>query len=1092
MSDMPKTSTLEIYLGGPIDNGSERMLLSALVDHLKTLDFEAVILANIFLPSRQVDLVVATAHGACVVEAKASRLPVRGEFNGMWARRYADGTWRPYRNAYQQALDAKFAIRDALRAWNSHISAYPSGEVVFIPAIPNESALTAGDHKVAVRDLHSFLKGLPTAGPADIPLSTWRAFASHLKLERVDPAQLRLTDDAATAETLRNYRLAFEAQYGPTAQSWLPEDEAQLTALLGAADGAGVHLSGPSGCGKSLMAHRLAIALSDQGHPVILVAGKDVADSWRDTVRREIGLLVDGRPDEILGALRKAQRPLALVVDGVNEIRGDRKDAVRGVLAMARRYEAVLIVTDQTAAGDAFAGLSPIEVPQPSLNLKRRIASAGSPTAGPIDRALEAVSSGLEASLIGRVKTALPAGTTRLQLLERYARDRLGARARKGALGLRRLATKLHADTAYSLPEVAFDEYMNAQGLDASEVDALLASGLVVRRADRISFRHEMFLTTFAAFDLAAIAAERPQETGQSLSTPRYRSMAGDIVSAIDDADTCRAVLESTTNAALLASAVERELGPLAASAAATLLRQAAETCMEEIDACRLELNPEGKHPQVDWADTSRRSWSDEEKARLQAIGETATGASFDLYMELCARMDALREAEWRRLLDDARQLKVSVRSESFALAYYYFGKSTGFSSVRHTGPRSSNGRPHRRVAVADLRGLTSGQLHFVLEARYALLRDDDAEAFAAFLTEVFGHRYRFEPYHVRLALLNAAGFVRDVSEDTKAGLIAAIEGLETNQNWALDSSIIDALKFLGALDDEAEAQREGITAEVRQALAEPETEELCAQALSLCVRMFDHPFDSIYWEEIGALDEADGHTLLRRAASAPDAHQSLSLTWVIERVVELADPRDGPRLQRFANLPSRRTVFPQEEWGAFLLVTRFFGRHGLELPEGENETPTEICLTALRSLVHACESQNRDVAQRAWRQINEAEIGVAVGCLSEVQRALLDRHTLEDSKSYPRLSLIERFPTESLALSRAFLDGGLAAIYHHRAVDRGSGVGLALQCVAELGDRSDIPRVRALTGGGSFAQVALEALKILDEGKSATSGAPQ
>ena len=113
------------------------------------------------------------------------------------------------------------------------------------------------------------------------------------------------------------------------------------------------------------MAHRLAIALSDQGHPVILVAGKDVADSWRDTVRREIGLLVDGRPDEILGALRKAQRPLALVVDGVNEIRGDRKDAVRGVLAMARRYEAVLIVTDQTAAGDAFAGLSPIEVPHP-------------------------------------------------------------------------------------------------------------------------------------------------------------------------------------------------------------------------------------------------------------------------------------------------------------------------------------------------------------------------------------------------------------------------------------------------------------------------------------------------------------------------------------------------------------------------------------------------------------------------------------------------------------------------------------------------------------------------------------------------------
>ncbi|MNU29716.1 Nuclease-related domain protein [compost metagenome] len=1081
---MPQAKNLEIYVGGPITNGSERQVLLALTARLQSLGLEAVIFANVFLPGRQIDIVLATAHGAWVVEVKASRLAIRGGLNGTWLRRQADGSWRRYRNAYQQALDAKFALRDALAAWDSRIASYPAGEVVFTPAIPVGSELTAGDAKVCIRDLDGFLRTLPVVGVADVSLTTWRAFAAHLKLERLDPARPLLEDDIS-AETARNYRLAFYAQYGSTAESWMAENQAQVAALLNAAQGAGVHISGPSGCGKSLMAHRLAVDLSNKGHPVLFVAGKNLTESWRDTVRREVGLLVEERPDNVLAALRRAPLPLVLVFDGINEIRGDRSDAIRGALAMTRRYDAILIITDQAPAGEVFAGLNAVRVTNPSLELKRRIASASALASNATNAALNAVSTGLEAALIGRIGASQKGPTTRLQLLERYARERLGEHARLGTLGLRRLASRLLADIAYSLPEPAFDDFMISQGVTAQVADALVKSGLLVRRAARISFGHEMFLTTFAAFDLASDATRQPTEVGELISRPQLERIAADVVSAIDDADVCRVVLASTTNVPVLTSAIEGELGPLATDAAATLLRQTAHDCTLELKSARLELCEDGEHTRVDWADCGLRRWSPEEQARLRAIGDTAAGASFDLYMELCAEMDAIRHREWTRLIDDARRLKFALRSQSFGLAYYNFGKSIGFSLVRHTSLRPS--RNVRRVAVAELTGFTSGQLHFVLESRYALFNEEDAEAFAAFLIEVFAQRYRFEPYHVRLSLLSAAGFVRNVSEDTRKLLVAAIEGLNS-QNWALDSSVIDALKFLGALDDEGESQRENIRAEIRHALGEPETEALCTMALSLCVRMFDHPFDTIYFEEIDNLNDVEEHTLLRRAASAPEAHQSMSLSWVIARVADLADPTDGLRLRRFAHLPGNRNVFPQEEWASFILVTRYLGRHGLDLPESRPLTPSEACLTALREIVYSCEAKDVERERRAWRVLAQADCNIAMGCLSEVQKALSDRHTLEDSKTFPTVSLTHLHPTECLALSRAFLDGDRAPVYHHQVASSASAVGYALRCVAGLGDRTDVPRIRKLTREGPFVQAALETLKVLELGGSEIS----
>jgi hypothetical protein len=96
---------------------------------------------------------------------------------------------------------------------------------------------------------------------------------------------------------------------------------------------------------------------------------------------------------------------------------------------------------------------------------------------------------------------------------------------------------------------------------------------------------------------------------------------------------------------------------------------------------------------------------------------------------------------------------------------------------------------------------------------------------------------------------------------------IEAVNALEVNPtNWAINSSIIDALKILGALDNEAEDSRSQVKSELESVHGDDDDAVDNDLALSLCLRMFDHSFDSIYGEEIYNLDEELRRRLYRRA----------------------------------------------------------------------------------------------------------------------------------------------------------------------------------------------------------------------------------
>ncbi len=1080
------SSSGTIYIGAAIELASERAVLAALAARLERTQTPYVIIANVQIGGRQIDCVVASPSAVTLIEVKTSSAPVRGALNGAWARLDASGSWRPYGNAYQQALGAKNALRDAMSAAKALGDYYPEACVVFAGGLPAGSELTAGDFKVRVAPLTDFMGDFPAGTGRQTPwdLADWHAFAASLSLAAVSLQEAVGGDQVrAELELLRLYNTAVADEYGRAGERWLHEEGVPDALRRAASEGGGCVIIGPSGCGKTLMAKALASQLAAAGSPILYFAAKDFAGEWAKAVRREIGLLTDGSPTDLLRAVANGEHPAFLIVDGVNELAGSEALALRGLRALARRLDAKIVLTSQ-AAPAGFEGLSTFQVSRPSPNLKQRIAERGGRClSSSVAELLRAVGSGFEAEMIGDVGAALAAEATRLALIDQFIRARLGPHARTGAFGLRQLAVSLHSDLAFSMAETRFDDFMRDEAVGFDACDAMFVAGLLVRRVGRVSFSHEMILNGCAAFGLATAAAHDPQSLGARLATPLLAPLAGEIVTAIEDADISRRVLESATSSDLIAAAAAGSLGSVAAGNARKLVQAAKSACIAEIQAVALEYDPDNAAYAARWSEAGRYDWPQEEAARLGAIGKLATStAGFQDYFDLCASMDARLLEERVRLAPVLKAAGVGLRSPSFALAYYGFGSEIGFNRLAHHGSRRLLGDASEPLPQLDVATLTSGQLHFYLENRHSFFGADERGKFAEELIIVLRDRFAREPYHVQLAALSAVGFAREAPDATVAELVDSLNALEVSQsNWAINSSIIDALNILGALEDDAENARDGIRAEIADALAEGADGN---DALSVYVRMFDHPFDSIYYQEIHALSVSERHSLHRRALSSTEVKRGMSLRWITDEVTKLDDPIDVDLLSRFAALPDRSNPFRQDEWGAFTLSLRFLGRHGAALPPAIVDTQEDACLNDIRVLVHAAESRRRehlDAAEAAWVRLQNLPPGLVVGCLSEVNAALMERHWADDDRPYPPVDLRDSYPAQCLRLARLSVNEAAEPQYFHNVPMRELGPALLFDTLGRLGDRSDIEVLRRLGRAHRYSSFALEALKALD-----------
>lgn len=1077
-----------IFIGAAISAVSERLVIERLHRDLSAARVPFALLANFQLGGRQLDCVVVTEQRVVVVEVKASVLPVRGHVDGDWARLDIAGEWRHYTNGYRQALGQKERLVDAMRRRGDIGRFYPDAAVVFAKPLPPGSSLTGGNFKVSVTDIDRFVPGGDGDRHNPWTLTDWRAFAAGLGMR---PASLREVLGGEAQEhafaIVRDYRQRVASELLRDGGHWLAEDEGQRETLRMAGDDPlGAYIHGPSGCGKTLAARWLAGQLAQAGESVLFVSAKDFAGSWARLLRREMALVTDTGAGALLRAFSVTGAPLRIVLDGINEIGVARDPLLRSLQAMARKYDARVIVTGQSEKPDRLAGITAFAVEAPSLDLKSRIAAVGTDRVSDRVRdVLRAVASGFEAAMAAEVGTALPVDASRQLLVDQFIRHRLVAVQRAGSAGLRLFAKRLIETTSFSMNETIFDELMFKGGLASTDIDTLMAARILVRRGGRVSFAHEILLSACAAAAYAQLAPEAGAKFAFLLEVPVLEPIATDIVSVIEDPNVVRMVLETTRNPALLFDAAQGIAGPLAALAVGNLL-DATETAIgDEIERLRVSIVTDPR-PSIDWEAGSLSTWDDAALARIETLARTiAAGDRVDGYFALCEAMDARLLEERQRLFEDAKAAGIhALRSEGFSLAYFGFGRQCGFTRLTRA---FSSGMfdlvdGGRRFAPRDMMALTSGQLHFYLERRHVFTPEDGVDDMADGLARLIVARFRFEPYHVKLAILHAAGFVRWASREPIEALLDAIQAIDANREHIfVSTSIVEALRFLGGLDDSAEEAREGIRAELERASGDLEADDVLDLALTVYVASFDHPYSGVYSEEFNALSDARRHIVIRRALSNEAARTSMSLSWLVRELAAFGDPADAPVMEKFAGLPDRHNSVPQEEWAAFAMATRFLGRHGLDLPDVVGEGNAARAIILIRSLVYAADGGGvRVPAEPTWSALDNLPPGVVIGCLAEMEAALREHDWLKQD-ALPRLSLATSYPAQVLAAARRYLDHGGEAVHFHRAYHRQRGPDLAFAMLEQFGDRTDLQRLRNLANAPRHARSALRALRKLD-----------
>ena len=253
---------MEIYIGAPIQHGSERSVLREIERLLSDDQRSAIIFANISIASRQIDFILVLDDLVLVIEAKGYRRPVRGGENGPWQVQVAAGDWKEIPNLYDQALKAKYAVKDAMRSFCGAEVRHPAAALVFVPDIPRGSLPYSGDFKVSVIGMDGLQDMLRKRGENAWSFNRWRGFAKHLGLTRVASVPVACSPAMAEAENLlRRYTEAFHRTY-ETAEPIVPfpcrsngeEISSEEITNLVSEQHVDLLIQGPSGCGKSMVA----------------------------------------------------------------------------------------------------------------------------------------------------------------------------------------------------------------------------------------------------------------------------------------------------------------------------------------------------------------------------------------------------------------------------------------------------------------------------------------------------------------------------------------------------------------------------------------------------------------------------------------------------------------------------------------------------------------------------------------------------------------------------------------------------------------------------------------------------------------------
>lgn len=1101
-------SGTEIYIGSLIEYGSDRAVLERVAQLLSARNCPAVVLANLSLGGRQIDLVVALDRLTLVLEAKSCAAPVRGGENGCWQVRVASGGWKNTRNFFQQAIGAKYALRDSMSHFSGTDVDYPSAALVFCPSIPTGSSVYRGDYKAEVVGLDAVGDLLQRTKAGHWSLDQWRAFAKHHRLTRVDNAQAAFDPLLAAAEDLiGSYIVAFQRTYDSLAAELIHytcDDQKQPCSseqiVKQGATGTDLLLRGPSGCGKSLVAYRIGIDSIDHGSVPIFVHCKDFEGNLRDVLNTELALLDAPSADALVKACQRLGRSLLFLVDGYNECtEAQRSRLTRCIAAASRRYEASVVVTAQSSLERAeLLQLREIAITEPDLDTKLAIAkqaSGNGPLHTSVESLLNSVSSGIEARLLGEIGRNISSEPSRYAIFDAYVRKRLGDNAVDGIRALARVAGYLSDRISFGLTVRDLDRFSEQQDISTDLLRRLHETNLLTERGGRASFAHELFLNAFAAEAVIRRANGSVTDIIEALRSPRHAERRVLIIGAIDDQALLAAVLAEIDDAMLIEACLSRQCGVYAHTWAEGRCEEVIKRMRAEIEQIEFEIG-DAAAPIIQPAEASLFPWSAQERAFLAASGvRMSEGHHLDTILEAIAAMDDRLAHEHERLFEAARTEKVALHSELFANTYTHASDRAAISVVckpLHSGLLHRK----RRDAVGALlyerlsrEDLSHGQLYVLLALSRLALGEEPS--IAPLLPDILRRHWAGAAYHLRLDLLLAAQFCGGAKDTERRAIIEALEGLPPPQHLFLSTALVDALQSLGALEDSETEHIDVVRSSIRELLADQNNPDMQALASGVWFSQFDHPYERAYYQAISELPAEDEKSLLIMAGQGAE-QEAFFVPILILDLASYNDPAVGEIVDRWTALPPTRCVMPQNAIQIFASAHIALARLGCSLPASHatydsNSARAVAAYGQILYWLNRCDlsiERRHSECAKPLATLLRHEFGVSAGAMNEFYRA----HSLSN-QGLSRLpgtepvysSIWEIFPAEVAEICRQCLrfperQGGY---FDH--FDQPSVLEFAIATLGEWGSATDIVLLRDLSNDAGLGSRAISAIRKLE-----------
>ena len=1113
---------LEIRIGDLVEHESERCVLREIERLLADDGRPAIVFANFEIGSRQIDLLVALDGLALVIEAKGFTRPVCGGENGPWRVHLSSGHWKDFRNPYRQALDAALEVKNAAGDFARTDPPYIDAAVVFAPEIPSGSQAFPGNRKVSVigQDGLGTELGKRTRGAWSV--DRWREFADHLGLTRASSVCAACDPGLVEAEDrLRRYAAMFCRTYGD-GETLVPFScesngvAAPSSEVMGAVlEGrGGALLHGPSGCGKTMLASSSGVALTGRGGVAISVQGKDFVGGLKELMDREASLLGARSGMQLINDARRLGRPILFIVDGYNECSQDRQRLLtRVVAALAYRYEAGILVTSQVPlARGSLLELQKFEVRAPITETKVAIAMQAGDGRGPseaIEFLLGAVSTGLEAKLVGEVGATVAPGSSCYALFDAYARKRLGEEASDGIRVLSQVSAWLFERFAFSLSVRDFDRLMDGSGVSTELRRLVIDRDLLTLRGDRMSFPHEMFLDAFAAEAVIRQAGGSPGSVLKALAAPLHAGRKDLVIGAIDDDSMLERLLPRLEDHASIRACLQGRCGSHAREWAEEHCRRLWVRLREEV--CNVRFRMEGEDPgYVDFEEFSLAQWNRCDRAFLGVFPERiAGGVHLEDALDIVGILDRRLAEESLRLREETGMGRGKLRSELFEIAYVHPQRRSGapgmsticaqLNSGAFMARRGRFGGPDEAEAAGIRRGLAGrelspGQIYLFL----MLARGDGIPA--SFISRTIEAHWDSAPNHLRLSLMDAAA-MRCVVEDEaeRAKLIEKIEGVLDGCHPWFASIVMEALKRLGALDDSAEGHRKVVLERIGKCLARPTDSECQDEAWGIYSAQFDHPYSDAYYEEVAGLADRERKKLLEMASRGAK-ESAFFLGPLLLELASFGDRDVGESVGRWTNPPpaDNRTM-PQSDIHVFVAAHIALGRLGCPLPvhRTAGETPPERALKACGTILYWCnridldEEGRREACAPAVTVLMQHGNGAALDVLRECEDVWRDGWDLLPGDEPVVRSVVGLFPAEATAISRDALSEPTSQVGYFRTWSRFDIeriLAFGIRVLESYGNRSDRSLLRQYAATQEFGGQAIAALRAIEERLSTLS----